>query len=93
MRRSRAHEFIRRLIDEIARKHELVASREDVDQKLTEYAKETGIEEAKLREFYNKPESASRLAYMITEEKVVAQLMSTAKVKEVPKGSLPPDAN
>ncbi len=81
------------LIDEIARKHDLVASREDVDLKLTEYAKETGIEETKLREFYNKPESASRLAYMITEEKVVAQLLSTAKVKEVPKGSLPPEAN
>ncbi len=81
------------LIDEIARKHELVATQEDVETKLVEYAKQTGIEETKLREFYNKPESASRLAYMITEEKVVAQLLSTAKVKEVPKGSLPPDAN
>ncbi len=81
------------LIDEIARKHELVATQEDVETKLVEYAKQTGIEEAKLREFYNKPESASRLAYMITEEKVVAQLLSTAKVKEVPKGSLPQEAN
>ena len=81
------------LIDEIARKHDLIASREDVEAKLIEYAKQTGIEESKLREFYQKPESASRLAYMITEEKVVAQLLSTAKVKEVPKGSLPTEAN
>ena len=81
------------LIDEIARKHELVANREDVDQKLAEYAKQNGIEESKLREFYSKPESASRLAYMITEEKVVAKLISTAKVKEVSKESLPPENN
>jgi trigger factor len=73
------------LIDEIARKHELVATREDVDHKLVEYAGQTGIEETKLREFYARPESASRLAYMITEDKVIQHLLKSAKVKEVPK--------
>ncbi len=76
------------LIDEIAKKHDLVAKKEDVDAKLAEYAKQTGIEEARLREFYGRPEAANRLAYMITEEKVIQHLLKTIKVKEVPKETL-----
>jgi trigger factor len=76
------------LIDEIAKKHDLIAKKEDVDAKLAEYAKQTGIEEARLREFYGRPESANRLAYMITEEKVIGHLLKTIKVKEVPKENL-----
>lgn len=80
------------LIDEIARKHDLIAKKEDVDAKLAEYAQQTGIEEARLREFYGRQESASRLAYMITEEKVIGHLLKTAKVKEVPKDKLPAES-
>jgi trigger factor len=76
------------LIDEIAKKHDLIAKKEDVDAKLAEYAKQTGIEETRLREFYGRPEAANRLAYMITEEKVIQHLLKTIKVKEVPKESL-----
>lgn len=71
------------LIDAIARKHELIAKDEDLDMKFKEYAAQTGIEEARIREFYTKPEQTSRLSYMITEEKVIDFLNKTAKVKEV----------
>ena len=71
------------LIDAIARKHDLIAKDEDLDVKFKEYATQTGIEEARIREFYTKPEQTSRLSYMITEEKVIEFLNKTAKVKEV----------
>jgi len=71
------------LIDAIARKHDLNCTREDLDQKLKEYAAQTGIEETRIREFYSKPEQTSRLTYMITEDKVVQHLLKTIKIKEV----------
>lgn len=71
------------LIDAIAKKHDLNCTREDLDQKLKEYAVQTGIEEARIREFYSKPEQTSRLTYMITEDKVVQHLLKTIKIKEV----------
>lgn len=76
------------LVDAIARKHDLVCKREDLDQKFEEYSKQTGIEEARIREFYSRPEQTSRLTYMITEEKVVDLLTKNAKIKEVPKSAL-----
>lgn len=80
------------LIDAIARKHDLVCKREDVDQKFQEYAAQTGIEETRIREFYSKPEQMSRLTYMITEEKVIALLNSSVKIKEVPASKLKDEA-
>lgn len=85
-----AHEMIQSsfLIDEIAKKHDLICKKEDVDAKFDEYAQQTGIETARIREFYSRPEQMSRLTYMITEEKVIAHLMKTVKVKEVSADSL-----
>lgn len=71
------------LIDAVARKHELVCTQEDVDQKFNEYAVQTGIELQKIQDFYNKPEQMSRLTYSITEEKVIAHLMKTVNINEV----------
>ncbi|MEK6774316.1 MAG: trigger factor [Bdellovibrionota bacterium] len=76
------------LVDAIARKHELVCNNEDVQAKLEEYSKQTGIELNRIKEFYTKPEQVSRLTYMITEEKVIAHLMKTLKINEVSKESL-----
>lgn len=76
------------LIDAIARKHDLICKREDVDAKFLEYAGQTGIDEARIREFYSKPEQMSRLTYMITEEKVINLLNTSVKIKEVPASSL-----
>ena len=76
------------LIDAVARKHDLVCTQADVDQKFNEYAAQTGIELQKIQDFYNKPEQMSRLTYSLTEEKVIAHLMKTVKIKEVEASAL-----
>lgn len=81
------------LIDAIAKKHDLICKKEDVDAKFKEYTEQTGIEEARIREFYGRPEQMSRLTYMITEEKVIAHLNSTVKVKEVSAEDLKEEMN
>lgn len=81
------------LIDAIAKKHDLFCKKEDIDAKFAEYAQQTRIEESRIREFYGRPEQSSRLAYMITEEKVVTFLNKSVKVKEVPAGSLKEETN
>ncbi|KYG68822.1 trigger factor [Bdellovibrio bacteriovorus] len=81
------------LVDTIAKKHDLFAKKEDLDAKFQEYAQQTNIEEARIREFYGRPEQASRLTYMITEEKVIDFLKKSVKVKEVPAGSLKEEGN
>lgn len=81
------------LVDAIAKKHDLFAKKEDLDAKFAEYAQQTGLEEARIREFYGKAEQASRLTYMITEEKVIAFLNKSVKVKEVPAGTFKDEAN
>lgn len=81
------------LVDAIAKKHDLFCKKEDLDAKFAEYAQQTHIEESRIREFYGRPEQSSRLTYMITEEKVIAFLNKSVKVKEVPAGSLKEEAN
>lgn len=81
------------LIDAVAKKHELTCNKEDVDAKFKEYTAQTGIEEARIREFYGRPEQLSRLTYMITEEKVIAYLNKTVKVKEVAKEDIKEEMN
>jgi trigger factor len=81
------------LVDAIAKKHDLHAKPEDMSKKFQEYAAQTGIDEARIREFYNKPEQTSRLAYMITEEKVMEFLNKSVKVKEVSADQLKDEQN
>lgn len=81
------------LVDAIAKKHDLFCKREDIDAKFKEYAGQTGIDEARIKEFYARPEQSSRLAYMITEEKVVGFLNKSVKVKEVPAGTFKEEQN
>nr|BFD61163.1 trigger factor [Bdellovibrio sp. CKG001]BFD64627.1 trigger factor [Bdellovibrio sp. HM001]BFD68834.1 trigger factor [Bdellovibrio sp. HAGR004] len=76
------------LVDAIAKKHDLFCKKEDLEAKFAEYAQQTGIEVSRIKEFYGRPEQASRLTYMLTEEKVIAFLNKSVKVKEVPAGSL-----
>lgn len=76
------------LVDELARKHDLLCKKEDIDARFDEYAKTTGIELEKIREFYKTPEQMSRLTYMITEDKVIKFLTNSAKIKEVSKKDL-----
>ncbi|MEN0059138.1 MAG: trigger factor, partial [Bdellovibrio sp.] len=81
------------LVDAIAKKHDLFCKKEDLDAKFVEYTQQTGIEESRIREFYGRSEQASRLTYMITEEKVITFLNKSVKIKEVPAGSLKEEAN
>jgi trigger factor len=81
------------LVDAIARKHDLHCKDEDLDVKYKEYSAQTGIEEARIREFYARPEQTSRLSYMITEEKVIDFLNKSVKVKEVSADQLKDEQN
>jgi trigger factor len=76
------------LIDKLASDQNLRATSADVDAKFNEYAAQTGIELSRLKEFYGEQERMSRLSYQITEEKVIAFLISKAKVQEVSKEEL-----
>lgn len=77
------------LLDAIATKLGLAATPSEVDAKIEEYGKQTGIDMARIREFYNKPERRSRLSAQVTEEKVVNHLIDKANVTEVAKDKLP----
>lgn len=76
------------LIDAIAKKHDLRWSDEDLDKKFAEFAGQTGIDQARIKEFYSRPEQLNRLTYTITEEKVIEFLLKSAKVVEVPREKL-----
>jgi len=81
------------LIDKLAADNNLTCTEEDISKKFTEYAKQTGIEEARIQEWYSKPEQMSRLTYMITEEKVMKLLTEKAKIKEVDAKELKEEQN
>lgn len=81
------------LVDTIAKKHDLFCKPEDLEAKYAEYASQTGIDIARIKEFYGKPEQTSRLSYMITEEKVIGFLNKSVKVKEVDKKDLQDEGN
>ncbi|MGE0633328.1 MAG: trigger factor [Pseudobdellovibrionaceae bacterium] len=76
------------LIDTLAKDLNLKCTPADIEARFEQYASQTGIELAKIKDFYGKPEQKSRLSYQITEEKVVAHLIEKAKIKEVPKSNL-----
>jgi len=80
------------LLDALADKLGLRAEEAELDAKIDEYGKQTGIEMARLKEFYNKPERRSRLSFQVTEEKVVNYLIGKAQVTEVDKEKLPKEA-
>lgn len=72
------------LLEAIAEKEKLHCTKEDIDSKFDEYAKQTGIDISRIKEFYSKAESMNRLVHKVTEEKVINYLISKAKIKEVP---------
>jgi trigger factor len=71
------------LLDTLAHQLKLEATASEIAEKIDEYAKQTGIELEKIKQFYAKDERRSRLAFQITEQKVVDHLLSKAKVQEV----------
>lgn len=81
------------LIDKLATDHDLSCKAEDIEQRLNEYAKQTGIDIARIKEWYSKPEQLSRLSYTITEEKVIKLITDKTKVKEVDAKDLKEEQN
>ena len=81
------------LIDKIANDNSLTCKKEDIELKFEEYSKQTGIELARIKEWYSKPEQLSRLSYMITEEKVIKLLSEKSKIKEVDAKELKDEQN
>lgn len=76
------------LIDSLADKMGVRPTDADVKNKISTYAKESGLELAKIEDFYRDPDRRSRLMFQLTEEKVVEELLAKANVKEVEKSQL-----
>ena len=73
------------LVDSLADKLDLRPTPKDFEAKITEISQQTGLEQARLSEYYMQEENQSRLSFQIMEEKVVAHLIEKAEIKEVPK--------
>jgi trigger factor len=76
------------LIDAIAQANSLSSNDNDVEQKLSEYAAEAGLELDRLKQFYKDPKHLDRLSYQLTEEKVINFLLERSKILEVPADQL-----
>ncbi len=68
------------LVDTLANQLNLKATIDDLTQKLMEYAQQTGIEISRIQEFYEEQGRLPRLAFQITEEKVINHLIEKAKI-------------
>lgn len=68
------------IIQELAHKLNLKTDEKAIEEKLQEYAKSTGIEIQKVKEFYATPEKKSQLAYQIERTQLVEHLLKTAVI-------------
>lgn len=71
------------LIDKLAEEHNIRATQTDIDLKLQEFANSMGIDLKQIKDFYNDRDKRARLAYQITEEKVLDFVISKANIEEV----------
>ena len=88
---TKSAEFVIRsslIVNTVAQKENLFSTDQEFDSKLEGYAKQTGMEIEKIKAFYAKPDSKSRLRFQMTEEKVMNFLIGKAKVKEVAKDKI-----
>lgn len=70
------------ILDHLAKKFEIEASDKDLDVKIEESAKMTGLKPEQVKEFYLKDEKMkSNLMYAIREEKTFKKLAETIKIK------------
>ncbi len=68
------------LVDALADQKNLRATSEEFEARITQHAESTGIERARIAEFYQKKEMASRLNFQLTEEKVANFLIEKASI-------------
>ena len=71
------------LMDKLAKDQDIQVSSEDLDAKMQEFADQSGLEIARVKEFYKDPSRVSRLEHQVVEEKVVDFLISKASIKDV----------
>ncbi len=71
------------LVNEIANKNKIEVTEEDRKNKLSSYAKDSGIEFNQLLQYYNKGEAMERLNYQLLEEKVIQSILDKAEIEEV----------
>ena len=71
------------LIDALAEKWQMDATKDELKQKLEEYSKQTGLDMGKLKEFYGEGSRMNQLEHQITEQKVVNKLTELADIKDV----------
>ena len=69
------------LVDALADKLDLRATKEETEARIDEHAKTTGIDRAQIEKFYSDRERRSRLFFQITEEKVAKYLLEKADVQ------------
>lgn len=79
------------LLDKISVDKNLRATDADLEAKFEEYASQTGIELARVKEFYGDEDRRSRLRYQLTEDKVVDWLVDHADVKDVSREDIEKD--
>ncbi len=70
------------LIQKIAKDENLNATPADVELKLEEFAKQTGLDMSRIKSFYQNGQQSANLEFQITEEKVFKHLLAQAKVTE-----------
>ena len=71
------------LLDALAEKLSLSATEDEIETKIRDYAASSGIELSKLKEHYSRRAARSKLAFKITEEKVIDFLLSKSQIREV----------
>ncbi|MCJ8276789.1 MAG: trigger factor [Bdellovibrionales bacterium] len=81
------------LIQKISKDNELNATSAELDAKLQEFADQTGLDLAKVKEFYAQGGQSANLEFQITEDKVFKFLLDKATVTEVDKEKLQDETN
>jgi trigger factor len=74
---------------EIAKRHEIKVTDEDIEKGLEELAQETGKNVAKMRVEYRDPQKRNMLIGMILEDKVLDLIEAKAKIADAPAGASP----
>lgn len=68
------------IMDAIANKENLRPTEDEVKNKISEIAKNSGMEEKKVKEFYSDPNRMDSLAYRIMEDRVIDYIMANSKL-------------
>ncbi len=79
------------LIDALAEKYNITATKKELEDRLRQYSQQTGIDFERVKEFYGEGSRMGNLEYQIIEAKVVDKLEELSDVKEVPADQLKKD--